>query len=95
MPFSVFALQKLAESCFPSFSPRLLLICLIFHSPVVTMSQKYSLIKLSYLDPLVLTPDRRMAHLAIQQGRDTSKISTSPNQTVGLIVGRIEMWLIN
>ncbi len=58
------------------------------------MSQKYSLIKLSYLDPLVLTPDRRMAHLAIQQGRDTSKISTSPNQTVGLIVGRIEMWLI-
>jgi hypothetical protein len=89
MPFSVFELQKLAESCFPSLSPRLLLICLIFHSSVVTMSQKYSLIKLSCLDPLVLTADRRMAHLAIQQSLDTIKTSTSPNQTVGLIVGRI------
>ena len=37
-----------------SFSPGLLrvpVVCLIFYSSVVTMSQKHSLIKLTYLDP--------------------------------------------
>jgi len=33
------------------FSPGLLVVFLIVHSSVVTMSQKHSLIKLPYLDP--------------------------------------------
>ena len=36
---------------------RITLLFLIFHSSVVTMSQKHSLIKLPYLDPETLTSD--------------------------------------